>query len=158
MIMITGNYNILEKQIHFKAYQELSKLENALEELKEKNISTFQVSIMGKLTQFCNDKDIEFAKDTAIINSYWNGLLGNTVNFGTFYNPESGPVFIVGPLVTIFLHKINGKYLAALSSGTYGIFRGMGSSEAQSAMNLKLLNSGSYLLILRGGNNVLNFL
>lgn len=158
MIMITGNYNKLEKQIHFKAYQELSKLENALEQLKEENVSTFQVSIMGKLTQFCNDKDIVFAKDTAIINSYWKGLLGKTVNFGTFYNPESGSVFIAGSLVTIFLHKINGKSLAALSSGTYGIFRGMGSSEALSAMNLKLLNSGSYLLILRAGDNVLDFL
>nr|WP_321230202.1 hypothetical protein [uncultured Psychroserpens sp.] len=148
--MKLGKYNIKQKQIYFKAFPELSKLENALKQLKEQNTSLFQVSILGKISQFPNDKDIESFKDIAIIKSYWKNILGRTVNFGTFYNPESGFIFIVGPLVTTFLHKINGKSLATLSSGTYGIFRGIGVSDTQATTYLKLLSSGSYLLIFRG--------
>jgi hypothetical protein len=52
--------------------------------------------------------------------------------------------------VTTFLHKINGKSLATLSSGPYGIFRGMGVTETQATNYLKLLNCGHYILIFRG--------
>lgn len=156
--MFTSNHNVMQKQTYFRAYPELSKLESALRNLKKENASVIQISILVKVTQFFDDKDIEYSKDTAIINSYWEDLFGKTVNFGTFCNQECGSVFIVGSLITIFLHKINGKSLAALSSGTYGIFRGIGGSEEQSTINLKSLNSGSYLLILRGDKNILDLL
>lgn len=148
--MTSDNYNTRQKQIYFKAFQELPHLESALEQIKEKNTSEFQVTILGKVTQFYSDKDIEIPKNTSFIKAYWKDLLGKTVNFGQFYNPESGSIFIVGPLVSTFLQKINGKSLATLSSGPYGIFRGIGVTETQATTYLKLLDSGHYLLILRG--------
>ncbi|MBJ7880170.1 hypothetical protein [Gelidibacter salicanalis] len=146
---MTDNCNIEQKQIYLRAYQDLSQLENDLKHLEEKT-SHFQVSVLGSVAQFYGDKNIEISKDTNMIKAYWEDLLGERVNFGSFYNPESGSVFIAGALVTTFLHKINGKCLATLSSGPYGIFRGMGGSEAQATTYLKQLNSGQYLLILRG--------
>jgi len=150
--MILGKYNTKQKQIHFRAYQELSQLENALKHLKEENTALFQLSILGKVAQFYKDKDTSSSSfnDTCLIKKYLQNLLGETLRFGTFNNPESGPVFIAGTLVTTFLHKINGKSLATLSSGSYGIFRSIGVSELQATTYLKLLNTGSYLLILRG--------
>lgn len=156
--MTTGNYIPKQKQVYFKAYKEPSKLESALKYLKEENKSFFQISILGKVAQFSSDKGIEISNDSTITKAYWKDQLGKSVNFGTFYNTESGFVFIVGALVSIFLHQINGKPLATLSSGTYGIFRGIGASETQATTYLKLLNSGNYLLILRGADNEINAL
>ena len=147
--MKSGKYVAKQKQFQFKAYQKLSKLENALKYLKKENSLIFQVSILGKLNQFCYDKDIESSKDI-IIKSYWKDRLVKTINFGTYYNLESGSFFIAGPLATTFLHKINGKYLATFSSGPYGIFRGLGVGKTDASRYLRMLNNGSYLLIIRG--------
>lgn len=148
--MKLGKYNAKQKEVYFKAYQELSELDIALKYLNEENSSRFQVSILGKVGKFFSDNGMGLLEDNKIIKGYWKDVFGKSVNFGRFYNPESGSVFIVGALVTIFLHKINGKSLATLSSGPYGIFRGIGVSETQATTYLKLLNHGSYLLIIRG--------
>lgn len=149
-IMRSANYNIKEKQIYFKVYQDLPQLENALKHLEEQRFLQVQVSVLGKSEQFHVDKNTAISKDTDTIKTYWESRLGNTMNFGTFYNPQTGSVFIVGSLVSTFLHKINGKSLATLSSGPYGVFRGIGASEAQATHCLKQLNDGNYVLILRG--------
>ena len=151
--MILENNNT--KQIYFKAYQHLFELDNALKYLKKEYSSNFQVSILGKTNQFYQDKNIEISKDVTIIKAHWKNLLGNNVNFGSFYNPQIGTIFIAGPLVTIFLHKVNNKPLAALSSGSYGIFRGIGASEIETKTCLKLLYTGNFLLIFRGFENEL---
>ncbi|TXD84460.1 hypothetical protein ESY86_05175 [Subsaximicrobium wynnwilliamsii] len=148
--MRSANYNIKEKQIYFKVYQDLPQLENALKHLEEQRFLQVQVSVLGKSEQFHVDKNTAISKDTDTIKTYWESRLGNTMNFGTFYNPQTGSVFIVGSLVSTFLHKINGKSLATLSSGPYGVFRGIGASEAQATHCLKQLNDGNYVLILRG--------
>lgn len=146
---MSSNYNTKQKQVYCKAYKNLNQLENALSLIKEENTFLFQVSILGKVTQFFSDKGIEVSNDTTIIKTYWKDLLSKTVSFGSFYNPESGSAFIVGPLSPTFLREINGKSLVTLSSGPYGILRGLGVGGAKAANYLKLLNSGNYLLILR---------
>jgi hypothetical protein len=152
--MTSEDYNRKQKQTYFKAYKNLLQLENALKrlKLKEENASRFRVSFLGKASQFYSDKNLENSKESTI-KAYWKDLFGKTIEFGTFFNPQIGSVFIVGALVSAFLHKINGKSLATLSSGAYGIFRGIGASETEASDYLKLLNSGSYLLIVRGFEN-----
>jgi len=150
---MSSTHSTKQKQVYFKAYKELEQLEKALKYLKEENTAQIQVSVLGKVSQFHSDRDIEYFQDTTIMKSYWKDLSGKSVNFGIFYNPESGSVFIVGSLATIFLHKINGKSLATLSSGPYGIFRGIGVTEKKTTNYLKLLNCGHYLLILRGNED-----
>jgi hypothetical protein len=148
--MTSGNYNIKQKQIYFKAYQDFSQLENTLKHLEEARFSHFKFSVLGKEAQFYFDKNMRISKDTDTVKAYWNNLLGSAVNFGSFYNLQIETIFIVGFLTSIFLHKINGKSLATLSCGSYGIFRGMGATEIQATHYLKLLNGGDYLLIVRG--------
>src|SRR5690606_42050062 len=105
--MTSDNYNTRQRQVYFKAFQELPQLENVLEQIKEKNASEFQMTILGKVIQFYSDKDMEIPENTSYIKAYWKDLLGKTVNFGQFYNPESGFIFIVVPLVSTFLQKLN---------------------------------------------------
>jgi hypothetical protein len=149
------SYHIKQKQIYFKAYKHLSQLENALKQIKEEDTSNLQISILVKVDAFYLDTDNELPKDIKTIKRYWKKLLNQSINFGNFHNSETGNILIIGALAPVFLHKVNGKPLANLSSGPYGIFRGMGINETQATTYLKLLNSGNYLLILRGFDNEL---
>ena len=144
------------KQIYFKVFKHLSQLENALKFIKEEATSNLQISILVKVDQFYLDTENELPKDTKAVKRHWKKILGEKMGFGGFHNPETGNIFIIGDLVSVFLHKVNGKPLANLSSGPYGVFRGMGVDEAQATAYLKLLNSGNYLLILRGSKNELH--
>lgn len=142
--------NYTTKQIYFKAYPNLSQLDNALKYLKREGNSNFQISILGSTTHFFQDKDIEISKDVSIIKNHWKNLLGSNVKFGSFYNPQIKNIFIAGPLVSTFLNQINGKPLATLSSGPYGIFRGIGASEIEATTYINLLNTNHFLLVFRG--------
>lgn len=153
--MTSENYNTVQKKIYFKAYKQLSLLEDALKHIKEQGFTHFQISILGKVSQFYCDKESEISKDTETLKMYWGELLESTNNFGNFYNREIGNVFIAGTLAPTFLYKIDGKTLGMLSAGPYGILRGIGASETQATTQLELLNNGSYLLIFRGLANEL---
>lgn len=139
------------KQIHIKTFTDLSVLEDALTNIKEEDLINFQVSILGKVTQFYSDKDMKVSEDAEALKLYWEKVLGNNAEFGSFSNPEIGNVFVVGALASTFLYEVDDKtLLGMLSSGPYGILRGIGASESQVAAHLEMLNNDRYLLIFRG--------
>lgn len=151
--MTSKPYNIIQKQIHFKPYQHLWQLEKRLLSFTSNKELHIEISILGKVIQYEKDQALNNPNGTNIIKPYWKTLLGDSISFGSFYNPEIGNVFIVGALAPTFLYKVNGKPLAMLSSGPYGIFRGLGLGEIDSSMYLKMLINGSYLLIIRASKN-----
>lgn len=146
--MTAGTYNA--KRIYFEAYAHLSLLENAINHIKEKDVTNFQISIVGKISKFHLDKDMEVSENTDAIEMYWGKIFNNSLAYGSLYNPQMGEIFIVGTLASSFLYEIDGKTLGMLSAGPYGILRGIGGSERQVTTHLKMLNNGSYLLIFRG--------
>lgn len=151
--MTSKTYDIIQQHIHFKPYQHLWQLEKRLLRFTSNNELHTQISILGKVIQYEEDLAINNPNGTNILKAYWKTLFGDSVNFGNFYNPEIGNIFIVGALVPTFLHEVNGKPLAMLSSGPYGIFRGLGVEETDASGYLKMLNNGSYLLIIRASKN-----
>ena len=151
--MTSKPYDIIQKQIHFKPYQHLWQLEKRLLSLTSNKELHIQISILGKVIQYEEDQAINNPNGTNIIKPCWKTMLGDSASFGSFNNPEIGNVFIVGDLVSTFLHKVNGKPLAMFSSGPYGIFRGLGAEETDASGYLKMLNNGSYLLIIRASKN-----
>lgn len=156
--MTSKPYDKIQKQIHFKPYQHLWQLEKRLQNFRSYKDLNIQISILGKVIQYEEDQAIKNPNGTNIIKAFWKTLLGDSVNFGSFYNPEIGNVFIVGALATIFLHEVNGRPQAMLSSGPYGIFRGLGVEEIDASVYLKMLNKGSYLLIIRASKNEIELL
>lgn len=139
-----------QKDFYFKAFENLALLETALGFLKEKGDTNLQISIIGKVSQFYLDKNIEVSKNMEPLILYWKDTLDNTTDFGSLYNPEIGNVFIVGTLTSIFLEKVDGKTLGMLSVGAHGILRGIGATEKQATDYIKLLKNGNYLLIYKG--------
>lgn len=156
--MTTEDYNTSQKHVFFKAYQQLWQIEDAIKLIKEHSASKSQVSVLGKFTQKHFDSDKELEKVIKNMAAYWKRSLGNDMDFGSFYNPEIGYVFIVGSLTSMFLHKIDGKTLGAMSTGLYGILRGLGAYPFQAETYLKVLNSDDYLLIIRDFDNELELL
>lgn len=142
-----------QKQIHFKPYQHLWQLERKLLSFASHKEWDIQISILGKVAQYEADQSINNPNGINVIKTYWKTLFGDSVNFGSFYNPEIGNLFIVGDLASTFLHEINGKPIAILTAGPYGIFRGLGLSQTQTTMYLKSLNNDNYLLIIRASKN-----
>ena len=117
-----------------------------------------KISVLGKASQFYRDQNIEVPLDPDAIKTYWKDVLGATINFGSFINPDLGNVFIIGALAPTFLYELDGKSLGTLSAGLYGILRGIGASETDVAMHLKALYENNYVLILRGlGNELENY-
>lgn len=143
-------YHKVQKQINFIPYQHLWQLEKRLLSISSNNKLHIQISILGKVIQYKEDQALNNPIEINNIKAYWETLFGDSVNYGSFYNPEVGNVFIVGALTSTFLHEINGKPLAMMSAGPYGIFRGLGVGETDASGYIKMLTNGNYLMILRG--------
>jgi len=151
-MMKTKILKIAKKGFLFKEYLQLLQVEKALKIIKKNDPSNLQISILGKFIQgYSNDENIS-------LEAYWKKLLGFSNDFGIFSNPEIGTLFIVGALTSMFLHEVEGKALATMSTGPYGILRGLGASQLQAEIYLKTLSKGSYLLIVRGTDDKLKVL
>ncbi|MEX1382471.1 hypothetical protein [Lutibacter sp.] len=132
--------------VFIKAYKEKWQLKNAIEIINENGISKSDLSVLLKIS---NQKN--FDKKEMI--SFVEYLIGTNTAIGTFTNPEIGTILIGGSLTSLFLHKIQEKPLAEMTTGPYGILRGLGAPEKNTALYLKLLNEGYFLLIARGFEN-----
>ena len=142
--MKTRVKRLTDKQFFSKIYFRLSKLERVVKEIS-KYPSIYEISVLGKVGHLKIELDEEMA-----IKNYWIAWIKDESEFGHFFNPEIGTIFIAGPLTPLFLDDMGGKSLGSMSSGPYGILRGLGINEEQAATQIKKLNQGGYLLIVRG--------
>lgn len=136
---------------HFliKSYRKLPQLKEEILELSNTTSVKPQMSILGKLGQdwVLNNKQTKLAQIE--LTYYLNGVLEAKSDFAIFCNPEIGTLFITGFLLPQFLLNMNGTLLGEMSSGPYGILRGLGITENKAAKYLKDLNEKGFLLILR---------
>jgi len=157
-MMKTRILKITKKGFLFKEYLQLLQLEKAVNIIKKNDPSNLQISILGKFIREHSNDEIESVSKRITIEGYWKDLLDSSTDFGFFSNLEMGTIFIAGALTSMFLHEVDGKALATMSTGPYGILRGLGASQLQTETYLKALNKGSYLLIVRGTDNKLKVL
>jgi len=149
----------ISKHFLIKSYNDLETIKAALRFIKDHQLETAEISILGKFPVEKGFKsDIEKSILKRKFKSIWEEILGTNTLFGQFKNPSLGSLFIAGALTPIFLHKINDRLLGNLSSGPYGILRGLGISEKKSTTCIQSLNEGKYLLIIRGFDTDLIFL
>jgi len=151
--MTTKDFNSKQKHVYFKTYKNLRQIKKVLKHVKEFNDSDIQISVLGKITQNNFNGSIQLEEDFLSMKIYWQELFGENIDFGSFHNPEIGAVFVVGPLTSIFLNRINGKKLANMSTGIYGVLRGLGAHKLRTETYLKALNNNDYLLIIRAADS-----
>ncbi len=141
---------ISERRFFSKIFDELSQVEKVIRIIREDTVSDTQMTLLFKLDQSYRTSTEEARLKNEQLKAYWKKLLGPKINFGFFTNREIGTVFIVGPLCDLFLHDLDGKKLAELSEGPYGVLRGLGIEDTQASDFVKKLNDGHYLLLVRG--------
>ncbi|WP_117880430.1 hypothetical protein [Aureibaculum luteum] len=148
-----------KKHIFIKSYSQFKKLVTSIDILKNDSEINSQLSILSMFTNeasFKNKKDpIQFEKQ---LKEYWKKVLGSSIEFGVFKNPEIGTVYIIGSLTSLFMHEINGKALGGISVGLNGILRGLGAQETNVNTFIEMLHNGNYLLIIRGFDDDLQHL
>ncbi|TLP74267.1 hypothetical protein [Maribacter sp. ACAM166] len=122
----------------------------AIETIKKKRLVNTQISVLGKIDDsLVEDNSISRSKQKEF-KEFWRQLLGSPADFGFFFNPEIGTIFIVGSLVSTFLQDVEGTKLGAMSVGPYGILRGLGIEPEHASSHIKILGKGGFILIIRG--------
>ncbi len=139
-----------EKRFFSKIFDQLSQVEKVINLIREDAVSDMQLTLLFKLDQSYRTSTKEAKEKNEQLKAYWKKLLGPKTNFGSFTNREIGSVFIAGPLTDLFLHDLDGKKLAELSEGPYGVLRGLGINNTEATEYVKKLNEGHYLLLVRG--------
>lgn len=141
---------IVQKQISFQSYKNLKQIEKALKGFHVINDSKIQISVLGRFPKINGKAILESEIQINNLYYFWKGLLGPDIQYGGFENPEIGNVFVVGPLTSIFLSKINGKNLGNMSTCIYGVLRGLGANKSEAKKYIQTLSNNEYLLVLRG--------
>ncbi len=123
-----------------------------------KESADYELSILGKTKNLLTIPNKDSISNGIAIKTHASEVAKVGKKFNFFFNPEIGDIFITGPLTSIFLNDLEGKYLGALSTGPYGILRGLGISKNIATDHLTALKDGGYLIIIRGYDHDLDIL
>ena len=143
----------IQKRAFLKAYEQIAQIEiaiKAIKAIKENSATEVVLSILGNFGEEHSNNPKGLANKKKYLETYFKELMGPDTDFDSFYNPETGYVFVTGFIVPMFLHRVGEKKIGGLSGGPYGILRGLGISKDRAATFLKKLNNGKYLLLVRG--------
>ncbi|WP_072765091.1 hypothetical protein [Arenibacter nanhaiticus] len=148
------------KKKHFliKAFHHLWQIEQAIMIIRENSAMDSKLSVLGKLDTEAFSDETTLLNEKISLETHWKKTLRTTKHFGFFYNPEIGTIYIAGPLAPIFLHEVDGKKLGAMSSGPYGILRGLDFKEEEALRLLRTLHKGGYLIVVRAFDEELKYI
>jgi len=143
------------KRVFLKSYIDFQSIEIALKIIKEHKNKNLQISVIGKFKQTkLNDVKNLVSIENVIENRY-KKLFESSKGYEILSNPEIGTIFITGFLASLFSQEVELKKIGSMSTGPFGILRGLGIDEEKVTHSIKILNKGNYLLILRGDENEL---
>ncbi len=143
-----------EKRVLLRSYPKIEQIKNVINSIYHTPINDVQISVLGKLE--AEKPNSNFLNAKKKLQQYCEHNLKLSSNFGIILNADVGPFFIAGFLTPMFLQEINGKTIGSMSTGLFGILRGLGINQNNVNTYLKALEKGNYILILRGSSTVLN--
>lgn len=152
--MSTKEHKILEKKFIVRSYEKISQIGIVIPIIFQNN-NHFQLSILGKITTNKKTTKGTLEKTIVEIKRELTTVLGEEFQFGYFFSPEIGSLFIAGHLTPTFLTKVDERELASLPEGLSGIFRGMGIDKEEINSYLTALKKDKYCLIVRGESSLL---
>ena len=144
-----------KKKVFLQSFHQITALETALDVLKELDPQLSFASILANLGSISPNDSKGLTRKEESVEVKFQKLLGEAVKSGTFYNHEIGLVGVGGFLESILLSPVGQKVIGSLSGGPYGVLRGMEVSDTKALFNLKELSAGSYLLIIRGDQQLI---
>jgi len=143
------NSELKQRRVLLKKYSTPHQLEQLLTLLKRQSAAV-QLTLLGKVTTAAdhkNETDHEWLDDFV---TRWRKFATTPIEYGVVTNPEIGTIFIVGSFADMFLQEINGKKIGSMTTGIYGVLRGLGIDQEAVNAYINALSDGTYLIILRG--------
>jgi len=147
-----------QKRIFIKSYPKFEQIEALIKVMDLQENKNPQISIIGTFDEDPLDAKKNITALEEEMETKCKALFPYPIDFGILSNPEIGTIFITGFLVSTFLQEIERKEIGAMLTGPYGILRGLGIYPESAALNLKALQLGRYLLIVRGTKKELKVL
>lgn len=145
-----------QKLVFIKSYPGFKEIERVLKIITKTKKNNLQVSILGKFTEENLSHRKKFFIAENELKMRCEKLFDYPTDFRVLSNPEIGTIFITEFLIPIFLQKIGNKTVGSISTGPYGVLRGLGINKERATFYLKALHKGEYLLIVRGYKDELN--
>lgn len=145
-----------QKLFVISTYKKVSQIEAIVSNIHKKKNIPLQLSILGKLTKNKEATKKEIENRITDIKQQLSAILNSEFQFGFFYNPEIGYLFIAGHLTPTFLTKVDERELASLTEGILGIFKGLGIQLKEIKNYLTELKNDNYCLIIRGESTILD--
>lgn len=143
-----------QKDTLIKRYEHLWQVEQAIHIILASNTEPLHPSVLGTINKK-NKDDEQLLTIKGELEDFCKNLLDPLMNFGFLKVPEIGLVFAAGPLAKILLNRVEGKAIGEMSTGIYGVLRGLGASQFQATEYIKILKNGGYLVATRSYPNVL---
>ena len=140
-----------EKRVYIASFSKIQHIENLLKRIFHLDMKNIQISVIGKMQSI--NSDTNFKPSWMDLKNYCTNELHLSSDFGMVSNPEMGTVYIAGFLAPMFLQEIDGKKIGSLSTGLYGILRGLGIDQNSVVTYSKALHTNNFLLIIRGNKD-----
>jgi len=154
--MKTNIQEKIEKQVFIKSYPEFLLVEKAVKVIHQNKNTHLQISILGKIIKHNKVDEKKHSEAKEILEAKCKSLFKFPIDFGMLTNPKIGNIFIAGFLVGTFLQEVEKETIGSLSTGPYGILRGLGIDKDCTTYYIRALQKGSYILIVRGYANEIN--
>ncbi len=142
------NFNKVQKRIFLKVFEQFSELEKTMNKLKIQGISTENLTILKKM-----DLALIYASQTQPeiekLEFQYENIFEAPVKTGIIKSQEFGTIFIGGNLTSIFLYEVKGKPIGEMSTGIYGVLRGLGATRANLNLQLNSFQKQPFMLIVR---------
>ncbi|MCK0131617.1 hypothetical protein MWU59_08885 [Flavobacteriaceae bacterium F08102] len=139
---------IKHRHVLLKSFSDFDQIEQLITSLKTYG-NTLQLTILGRF----DDTHHGTAKNQDWLDSLvlkWKNCSVLPIEVGVVSNPEIGTIFIAGSFADMFLQEINGKKIGSMTTGIYGVLRGLGIDQERVNTYMNALSEGDYVLILRG--------
>lgn len=145
----------MRSTIFFKVFELFSQIENTLKTAESLGIPNSEFSVLKILDTTLPYQSKQWFDMMGQQELDSNKLLGTGASLGIFKSQEYGLILISGSLASLFLYNVEGKALGELSTGIYGVFRGLGITQESLDLQLNVFKQDSYMLVARTDENLL---
>lgn len=142
------NLNKVQKHIFLKVFKQFSQLEKTINSIKIQGISMENLTILKKLN-LALANGLQTQPEIEKLEFKCEIIFEAPVKTGIIKSQEFGTIFIGGNLTSIFLYEVKGKPIGEMSTGIYGVLRGLGATGANLNLQLNSFQKQPFMLIVR---------
>ncbi len=149
------NFNTVQKRVYLKVFKQFSQLEKAIQFAKNQGIFLTNLTIVKRLSLMYLLDSKAGVLELEKLKFQCERIVRVPIKSGIIISQEFGTIFIAGKLTPMFLYEVKGKPIGEMSTGIYGVLRGLGVTQANLDLQLDAFKRDSFMLIVREEESLL---